>query len=159
MHKWLNARNWKAQKYTGKMPQRKREKAMKKFMSGESPIMVATNAFGLGIDKPDVHLVIHAGMPLSLSGYVQELGRAGRDGKAAKCLLFYTPGDYGRNKGILTHGASRESARQAVKDLDALAKLLKSGKCLWQQIERYFGEKPGKKCRKCCRCKANKIPN
>lgn len=151
-YQWLKARDWKVQKYTGKTPQRKREQAIRRFMSGEYPIMVATNAFGLGIDKPDVRLVIHAGMPLSLDGYVQEFGRAGRDGKAAKCLLLYTPGDYGRNKAILNHAANKKSARQGVKDLNSLAKLLKSKKCLWQQIERYFGEKSGKPCKKCCRC-------
>lgn len=153
MHNWLKARGWNVQKYTGKMLQGKRKEAMERFMSGESPIMIATNAFGLGVNKPDVRLVLHAGMPLSMSGYVQEVGRAGRDGKAAKCLLFYTRGDYGRNKGILTHGVSQESARQAVNDLDALARMLKSDKCLWRQIEHYLGEKPGKDCRECCRCR------
>lgn len=125
-------------------------------MSDDVPIIMATNAFGLGINKPDVRLVIHAGLPLTMNGYVQEIGRAGRDGEAASRVLFYTKGDLGRNKCILTHGTSQESACQAAKDLDVLAQVLKSGKCLWRQIEHYFGEKPGKPCGQCCRCKAKR---
>ena len=67
-------------------------------MRGEKPIMVATNAFGLGIDKPDIRMVIHAGLPLSMDGYVQEIGRAGRGGKKARCVLIYAASDFARNE-------------------------------------------------------------
>lgn len=77
--KWLKARDYPVGKYHGKMKHAKRKAAQQAFMRGKKPIMVATNAFGLGIDKPDVRLVIHAGLPLSMDGYVQEIGRAGRD--------------------------------------------------------------------------------
>ena len=153
-HKWLKGRGWHAKKYTGKTSKKKRTQIQQQFLSGEVPIIVAANAFGLGIDKSDVRLVIHAGLPLGMSGYVQEIGRAGRDGKKARCVLFYTAKDVNRNKNILNRGKNRKAARQAIKDLNALAKLLKSGKCIWRGIERYFGEKPGHRCKKCCRCKA-----
>lgn len=87
-----------------------------------------------------------------MNGYIQEIGRAGRDEKDAHCVLFHTKSDYGRNKSILNHG-SHKAARQRIKDLDALMKLLHSDKCHWCGIERYFGEKPGKRCKHCCRCK------
>jgi len=150
---WLRGREWNVRKYTGKMTQEKRMDAQRAFQSGEVPIIIATNAFGLGINKPDIRLIIHAGMPLSMSGYVQEIGRAGRDGQKARCLLFYSKEDYARNKSILNYGTNRESAHMAIGDLDSLKELLDSKKCLWCCIEKYFGEKPGKCCKKCYRCK------
>ena len=84
--KWLEKHGWKVGKYHGKQRDKKRATALGNFLSGEVKIMVATNAFGLGIDKPDVRLVIHAGLPLTIDGYVQEIGRAGRDGKDAESV-------------------------------------------------------------------------
>ena len=110
LYKYLKARKWCVAKYTGKAAQKKRLEAQRAFMSDDVPIIVATSAFGLGINKPDVRLVIHVGLPLTMNDYVQEIGRAGRDGEAANFVLFYTKGDLGRNKHILTRGTSREPA-------------------------------------------------
>ena len=151
--KWLKARDCPVGKYHGKMKRVKREAAQAAFMSSQKPIMVATNAFGLGIDKPDVRLVIHAGLPLSMDGYVQEVGRAGHDGKKSRCVLFYTKSDFDRNKRILSQSGGRKAVQRRLKRLNALHGLVDSKKCLWRVIEKYFGEKPQKKCRKCCRCK------
>lgn len=155
IHKYLKARGWHTKQYTGKTPREKRRETQEAFLSGETPIVIATNAFGLGINKPDVRLIIHAGLPLTMNGYVQEIGRAGRDGKKANCILFYTKGDAGRNKNILSQG-NRKAAQRGIKGLNALKKLVSSKECLWRGIERYFGEKPGKRCKRCCRCRANK---
>lgn len=151
--KWLKARDYPVGKYHGKMKHAKRKAAQQAFMRGKKPIMVATNAFGLGIDKPDVRLVIHAGLPLSMDGYVQEIGRAGRDGKKSRCVLFFTKADFERNKRILSHSGGNKAIRRKLKRLNALHGLVDSKKCLWRVIEKYFGEKPQKKCEKCCRCK------
>lgn len=156
--KWIKAAGWKkARKYTGKMSQKKRQEAQQAFLTGAAPIIVATNAFGLGIDKPDVRLVIHAGLPLSLDGYVQEIGRAGRDGKKAKCVLLYSPFDFARNARIIRHGSGKKAANRAIKRLNALKHLLHDDKCLWQGIERYFGEKPGEPCGKCQHCRKKQL--
>lgn len=155
--KWLKARDYPVGKYHGKMKHAKRKAAQATFMSGKKPIMVATNAFGLGIDKPDVRLVIHAGLPLSMDGYVQEIGRAGRDGKKSCCVLFFTKADFERNKRILSHSGGNKAIRRKLKRLNALHGLVDSKKCLWRVIEKYFGEKPQKKCEKCCRCRQKSV--
>jgi len=89
LHKELVASGVKAARYHGKMGAREREEAQDEFMQGEHKVMIATNAFGLGIDKPDIRFVIHYNFPDSLETYYQEAGRAGRDGKEARAALLY----------------------------------------------------------------------
>ena len=155
--KWLKARDYPVGKYHGKMKHAKRKAAQQAFMRGKKPIMVATNAFDLGIDKPDVRLVIHAGLPLSMDGYVQEVGRAGRDGKKSRCVLFYAKSDFDRNRRILSRSGGRKAVARRLKRLHALRGLVDSKGCLWCVIEKYFGEKPQKKCEKCCRCRQKSV--
>ena len=155
--KWLKARDYPVGKYHGKMKHAKRKAAQQAFMRGKKPIMVATNAFGLGIDKPDVRLVIHAGLSLSMDGYTQEIGRAGRDGKKSRCVLFYAKSDFDRNRRILSRSGGRKAVARRLKRLHALRGLVDSKKCLWRVIEKYFGEKPQKRCHKCCRCKRKSV--
>jgi ATP-dependent DNA helicase RecQ len=82
------------ERYNGKMTTDEREKAQQSFMaSGRKVVMIATNAFGLGVDKPDIRYIIHYQMPGSPESYVQEAGRAGRDGKPARCVLLFQPDD------------------------------------------------------------------
>jgi ATP-dependent DNA helicase RecQ len=82
------------ERYNGKMTSDEREKAQASFMaSGRKVVMIATNAFGLGVDKPDLRYIIHYQMPGSPESYVQEAGRAGRDGKPARCVLLFQPDD------------------------------------------------------------------
>ena len=82
--------------YHGQRSKRDRERVQDAFMAGEIRIVAATNAFGLGIDKPDVRFVIHRDIPASLEAYYQEAGRAGRDGEPARAVLVYRPADLGR---------------------------------------------------------------
>lgn len=153
----LQSDGWNVGLYYGKMPDKDREKAQADFVSGKIEIMVATNAFGLGIDKPDVRLLIHVGLPLSMDGYVQEIGRAGRDGKKSKCVLIYSPSDFTGNERILKHKSKKKEVVPAMARLNALKDLVASEKCLWVGIERYFGEKPGKKCGNCCICRCKEL--
>lgn len=124
--KWLKARDYPVDKYHGKMKHAKRKAAQQAFMRGKKPIMVANNAFGLGIDKPDVRLVIHAGLPLSMDGYTQEIGRAGRDGKKSRCVLFYAKSDFDRNRRILSRSGGRKAVARRLKRLHALRGLVDS---------------------------------
>ena len=157
LSKWLNGRNWNTVHFTGKLSSKKRLKRQEAFISGKAPVVIATNAFGLGIDKPDVRLVIHAGLPLTLSGYVQETGRVGRDGKQGRCVLFYTLGDIKNNERILKKVGNKKAKNRGLRDLYALQEILKSKKCIWQEIEQHYGQKKGKKCGCCSHCLFKKI--
>jgi ATP-dependent DNA helicase RecQ len=89
--------------YHAGLPRETRAVAQRRFMGGEAPVVVATNAFGMGVDKADVRTVCHESVPSSLEAYYQEAGRAGRDGRPARCLLFAT----GRDKGLHVHFIQR----------------------------------------------------
>lgn len=93
---WLRDWGIEADFYHGQRSKAERERVQDGFMSGELRVIAATNAFGLGIDKPDVRFVIHRDVPASMEAYFQEAGRAGRDGKSARCTLIYRPADLGR---------------------------------------------------------------
>ena len=86
--------------YHAGLPPETRKYTQQRFISGELRVIAATNAFGMGIDKPDVRLVIHADIPGSLENYLQEAGRAGRDRQSARCVLLYTPDDVERQFGM-----------------------------------------------------------
>ena len=90
---WLNDQGYPSTAYHGGMPASKREVEATAWLSGEKRIMVATNAFGMGIDKPDVRFVIHVDMPGGIEAYYQEAGRAGRDGQRGYAVLLYQEGD------------------------------------------------------------------
>ena len=103
------------ERYNGKMTTDEREKAQASFMSaGRKVVMIATNAFGLGVDKPDIRYIIHYQMPGSPESYVQEAGRAGRDGKPARCVLLFQPDDIAIQEHFLKEAHPTKTQARAV---------------------------------------------
>ncbi len=97
---FLQQKGWSVGHFHARLPPETKKSVQKTFIDGGLRVIVATNAFGMGIDKPDVRLVIHADIPGSLENYLQEAGRAGRDRQAARCILLYTEDDVERQFGM-----------------------------------------------------------
>lgn len=121
------------------------------FVASEDTVMVATVAFGMGIDKPDVRFVAHVGVPKSIEGYYQETGRAGRDGDPAQAVMFWGAGDFATARQRL--GEIDEARRGAERArLDALAGLVETAECRRAILLRHFGEDPPAACGNCDNC-------
>ncbi|KQT36582.1 DNA helicase RecQ [Methylophilus sp. Leaf414] len=150
---WLVEKGWSALPYHAGLPAQLREHHQRRFLREEGIIMVATIAFGMGIDKPNVRFVAHLDLPKSMEGYYQETGRAGRDGLPANAWMVYGMGDVVSMRQMLDSGeASEERKRLERLKLDALLGYCESTACRHQSILRYFGESHPGACEQCDNC-------
>jgi len=141
----LAARRWQARAYHAGLDGKTRDVVQREFADGRLEIVVATNAFGMGIDRPDVRAVIHLGPPGSIEAYYQEVGRAGRDGAPAHGLLLISTRDLPLRRALLERGAGEATADAAVVEHKwsmflELIRWAEGGSCRHDAILRYFGD-------------------
>ena len=152
-----------ATRYHAGLSEEERQRNQNDFQFDRKTVMVATNAFGMGIDKSNVSFVIHYNMPKSLEAYYQEAGRAGRDGEAAECILLYGPGDVataqfflqqaGENEDLSPEERAEVQARDA-RRLEAMVNYCKTTHCLRGHLLDYFGQAHDPTCGNCGNCRS-----
>jgi ATP-dependent DNA helicase RecQ len=142
-----------ADKYHGGLGDAERAEAQESFRFDRSRVMVATNAFGMGIDKPNVRFVLHWQMPGDLESYYQEAGRAGRDGEESDCVLLFEPADMQVQRFLIEQG-SGDTDRKSIQlsKLHQMMNYSRTQRCLQQFIVDYFGETDVQPCGKCSSC-------
>lgn len=161
VHEALLDAGVRAVRYHAGLSVKERTDSQQAFVVDDAPVMVATNAFGMGIDKSNVRYVIHHNMPGSLEAYYQEAGRAGRDGEPSECLLLWNDGDIGTCRFFIEQEVENEALSPEERELvrasqrrllAAMTGYCLTTRCLRCHILEYFGDESAKECNNCSNC-------
>jgi len=149
----LNAKGFKAAHYHAEVPPQLRNKVQEDFINDRTPIICATIAFGMGIDKSNVRFVIHYNLPRNLEGYYQEIGRAGRDGSKADAMLFFSYSDLQTYRDMIEQGeSSQEQKELKLAKLNRMYQFAEAPVCRRKTVLNYFGESYDGTCGNCDVC-------
>ena len=152
----LKEKNIKAKSYHAGKSNKVRTSIQKKFLDNEVNVIIATIAFGMGIDVPNIRLVINYGISRDMESFYQEMGRAGRDGKNSKIYLYWTNSDFSINKHFLNDIKDEEFKKRQMNKILEMEKFVNSNQCRMQYITNYFGEKINE-CGHCDKCISDSI--
>ncbi|WP_097678006.1 DNA helicase RecQ [Bacillus massilinigeriensis] len=152
LYEWLQKQGVAAGRYHAGMNDMERNSEQDKFLRDEVSVMVATSAFGMGIDKSNIRYVIHFQMPKNMESYYQEAGRAGRDGMDSEAILLHSSQDVQIQRFLIDQSTEGERITQELEKLQSMVDYCHTEDCLQRHILRYFGEDGGEPCGRCGNC-------